>query len=243
MKDYEFEWDRIFKSQGHTGPYLQFAHARLCGGTKSRGCCQSRFTYHCQVYVVLDANLDLLVEDEALELVITFSRYPEAIQTAAQQSEPSSLVTYLFDLSHAISVAHNVLREANQKKLPRLVCFFIMLHGIFCFASVHCCRIALGNGMKLLGLNPLERIRLVPRTHSIDHLPAKLLVKQTWLVNFVTCIVSCTFICLTQFLTLIYSKRREKMLKQSDMIFECFRAEIVRRSQQSIVLKNYIICF
>jgi arginyl-tRNA synthetase len=30
IKDYAFDWKRITTFEGHTGPYLQYAHARLC---------------------------------------------------------------------------------------------------------------------------------------------------------------------------------------------------------------------
>ena len=30
VKNYEFDWDRILKPEGDTGPFLQYTHARLC---------------------------------------------------------------------------------------------------------------------------------------------------------------------------------------------------------------------
>ncbi len=29
MRDYVFEWDRMLATEGNTGPYLQYAHARI----------------------------------------------------------------------------------------------------------------------------------------------------------------------------------------------------------------------
>jgi len=136
-KDYDFDWKRIFQTNGHTGPYLQFAHARLCGVERKGG-----------VEINPNANLDLLVEEEALNLAIFIARYPEALQTAANQSEPSILVGFLFELSHAISVAHNVLWVKGQ---PQDIAEARML-------LYYTARITLGNGMKILSLQPLERM-------------------------------------------------------------------------------------
>jgi len=136
-KDYEFNWERIFQTAGHTGPYLQFAHARLCSVERKAG-----------VEINPDANLDLLVEEEGQDLAVIISRYPEIIQAASQSMEPSVLVSYLFELSHAISVAHNVLWVKGQAKdiaEARMLLY-------------HSARITLGNGMKILGLQPLERM-------------------------------------------------------------------------------------
>jgi arginyl-tRNA synthetase len=30
IRDYDFSWDRMTNKEGNTGPYLQYAHARLC---------------------------------------------------------------------------------------------------------------------------------------------------------------------------------------------------------------------
>ena len=30
LRDYVFDWDRMLASEGNTGPYLQYAHARIC---------------------------------------------------------------------------------------------------------------------------------------------------------------------------------------------------------------------
>jgi arginyl-tRNA synthetase len=92
--------------------------------------------------------LDLLVEPEALELAVCISRYPEAIRSAAETMEPSVLVAYLFELSHAISVAHNILWVKGQAK--ELAEARMLLY--------YAARITLGNGMKLVCLQPLERM-------------------------------------------------------------------------------------
>ena len=125
-KDYEFNWDRIFQANGHTGAYLQFAYARLCGVERKSG-----------YELDLEANLNLLVEPEAFQLASSMGRYPEVLVAAASTSEPSVLVAYLFELSHDVSVAHQVLwvkdRPADIAK-ARLLLYFTN-HSITCKCS------------------------------------------------------------------------------------------------------------
>lgn len=95
-----------------------------------------------------NANLDLLTEPEAVELGVMISKYPKAVQTAAQHLEPAGLVSYLFDLSHAISIAHQALWVKDREKdvaEARLLLYWAA-------------KTTLANGMKILGLQPLQRM-------------------------------------------------------------------------------------
>ncbi|KAF9362187.1 Arginyl-tRNA synthetase [Mortierella sp. NVP85] len=136
-KGYEFSWKRMTESTGNTGIYLQYAHARLCGSGV-------RFNP--------DANTDLLTEPEAFELANAISIYPEVTLQALQSFEPSTIVNYLFGLSHAISSANQVLQvkstaEAGERDLAEA-------RMLLLWAA----RVTLGNGMRVLGLEPLERM-------------------------------------------------------------------------------------
>jgi arginyl-tRNA synthetase len=137
IKDYEFKWDRVLTYEGHTGPYLQFAYARLCGIERK-----------CGVTLNPEANLDLLVEKEVLDLVVQISQFPDVVLKAADELAPSILVAYLFELSHAISACHNVLWVKGVEKdlaEARLLLYWVA-------------RQTLANGMKIIGLVPLERM-------------------------------------------------------------------------------------
>ncbi|ORX70038.1 putative arginine--tRNA ligase, cytoplasmic [Linderina pennispora] len=137
IKDYDFNWDRILSFEGTTGPYLQYAHARLCSMERRAA-----------VKVNPDADITLLTEPAAQELVDLVSRYPDLLATTLQQLEPCSIVQYLFKLSHAVSVAWESLWVHNQPTEiaeARLLMYWSA-------------RTVLGNGLTLIGLTPVERM-------------------------------------------------------------------------------------
>lgn len=99
-----------------------------------------------------DANTDLLTEPEAFELANMISMYPEITRSTLQTLEPSMIVNYLFGLSHAISAANQVLQvksvaESGDRELAEA-------RMLLLWAA----RTTLGNGMRVLGLEPLERM-------------------------------------------------------------------------------------
>lgn len=98
------------------------------------------------------ANTSLLTEPEAYELANMISQYPDITLSTLHTLEPSTIVNYLFGLSHAISSANQVLQvkaaaEAGEKELAEAR-----------FLLLWCARVTLGNGMRILGLEPLERM-------------------------------------------------------------------------------------
>jgi len=137
IKDYDFDWARITTFEGDTGPYLQYQHARLCSMERKSG-----------VKVRKDADFSLLVEPVAQEIVVLIGKFPEVVEQVGQTLEACTLLSYLFDLAHAISASHNVLWVKDREPAiaeARMALFWAA-------------RITLGSGLKLLGLRPLERM-------------------------------------------------------------------------------------
>jgi arginyl-tRNA synthetase len=124
--------------EGNTGPYLQYAHARLC----------SMEDKTVSVPVTKDIDVSLLTEKEAFDLVLQIAKYPLILQTCSQNMEPSTLVTWMFELCGAISSAHMKLKvkdqEINLAKARKLLFW--------------AARITLGNALTMLGLVPLTRM-------------------------------------------------------------------------------------
>jgi len=140
IKDYPFDWGRMTSFEGDTGPYLQYSHARLCS--------MERKAADEGIFVNPKADLTLLTEKEGHELFALIGKYPAAVQQSLVVLEPCVIVNYLFTLSHAISGALEKLRVVGREKNvaeARLIVYY-------------CARIALGNGLRLLGLIPLERM-------------------------------------------------------------------------------------
>ncbi|KAJ1506910.1 hypothetical protein HMI56_000381, partial [Coelomomyces lativittatus] len=138
IKGYSFDWKRMFNFEGDSGPYLQYAHARL-----------SSIQRKIQLSASTPLNLDLLSEPEIRPLMMLIAKFPDIIRDAPKTNfEPCHLVSYLFQLCHTVSSMLQNLYVVNQE--PELQKARLLL-----YAST---RITLGNGLRFLGLRPLEKM-------------------------------------------------------------------------------------
>lgn len=130
--------DAMTSFEGDTGPYLQYAHARLCS---------IRRRVELSDDDLKSANLTLLKEDHAVNIVRMLSQWPDVLQNALKTLEPATVLTYLFKLTHVISSSYDHLKvvgsEAEVMKAR--------------MALYDAARTTLANGMRILGLTPLER--------------------------------------------------------------------------------------
>ena len=87
IKDYVFDYDRMLADRGNTGPYLQYAHARIASIFR-----KANEAGHKPGPVVL-------AEDAERNLAMALLAFPEAIVATLEDYQPSKLCTYLFDLA------------------------------------------------------------------------------------------------------------------------------------------------
>jgi arginyl-tRNA synthetase len=137
---YPFNLERMTSLQGDTGPYLQYAHARLCSLERKAGLWGQDLTA---------ARLGLLTEAPAVTLIRLMARYPDAVKKALQTLEATTILTCLFRVAQELSTSYEVLRvvdapEGKEVSLARA-------------ALYRAARQVLRNGMILLGMTPLER--------------------------------------------------------------------------------------
>lgn len=137
IKDYEFKIERVTKFEGDTGPYLQYAHARLCSIERKSG-----------IKVEGEIDFALLCEKEAHDLALMIAQYPEIVQEARLTMEPCSIVSYLMGLSRLVSTALDRLWVMGQD--PATAKARLSLY--------QAARYTIGNGLAILGLKPLERM-------------------------------------------------------------------------------------
>jgi arginyl-tRNA synthetase len=136
IKDYDFKLERVTQFEGDTGPYLQYAHSRLCSIERKSGIKTDNY------------DISLLTEKEATELAWHIARFPDTIQEARISHEPCNIVSYLMALSQCVSQCLQklwVMGQAEEVAKARL-------------ALYKAARITLGNGLRLIGLKPLERM-------------------------------------------------------------------------------------
>ena len=90
-----FTWDRALALDGNSGPYLQYAHARICSLLDKYAAQFSGEDFSA-------AELQLLDPAER-QLALQLLQFPVAVVRAAETYKPSILAEYLFDLSQAYS--------------------------------------------------------------------------------------------------------------------------------------------
>jgi arginyl-tRNA synthetase len=137
-KDYVFDIDRMVQTTGNTGPYLQYAHARMS-----------------QVLRKAEAEgygspeqVSVLDEPAEQSLALILSRYGEVVEEVAATLQPHRLCAYLYDLSGALSIFYEqcpVLKSAGAVRDSRLA---------LCLATQR----VLASGLGLLGIEALDRM-------------------------------------------------------------------------------------
>jgi arginyl-tRNA synthetase len=139
IKDYVFDWDRMLAFEGNTGPYLQYAHARI----------RSIFR---RAEVSAEAVRDIvpiLGTPEERALALKLLSFDGAVQETAERFTPHRLCTYLFELAQEFSAFYEacpVLRaETDELRLSRLA------------LADHTARV-LAQGLSLLGIDAPERM-------------------------------------------------------------------------------------
>jgi arginyl-tRNA synthetase len=86
--DYVFDLERMIAFEGDTGPYLQYAHARVSSIFRRLG----------EPWQARDVHF-ALAENPSRELALGLLGLPEALSSALSNLEPHRLCTYLFDLA------------------------------------------------------------------------------------------------------------------------------------------------
>ncbi len=138
----DFDLD-LAKSQSTDNPvyYVQYAHARIC--SVMRQLAEQGLVWDREQGL---SELRQLVEEHEETLLVTLSRYPEVIETAALAHEPHQLAYYLRELAQAFHTyynAHAFLVEAPPLRNARL-------------ALVLATRQVLANGLGILGVSAPE---------------------------------------------------------------------------------------
>ncbi|KAJ3663111.1 hypothetical protein Zmor_007420 [Zophobas morio] len=137
QKDYDFTWDKVLQVQGDTGIRLQYTHCRLYSLEKNSGAFNPK-----------KIAPQLILEPEATILIRELARFQEILYRSNEQLEACLLVTYLFHLCNHINRAFKVLQVKSAD--PEVASQRLLL-----FSTA---RRVLGEGMKILGLQPLNEM-------------------------------------------------------------------------------------
>ncbi len=108
MRDYVFDWDRMLATEGNTGPYLQYAHARIRSIFR-RG----------QVQPPAPGAVPLLGEPTERALALELLRFAGAIEETAETLSPSKLCAYLFELATTFTSFYEACRVLVEDEALR----------------------------------------------------------------------------------------------------------------------------
>src|SRR3984957_1264978 len=99
MRDYVFDWDRMLAFEGDTGPYLQYAHARVRSIFRRAG-----------VAPPAPGAAPQLGEPQERALALQLLGFAAAVEATAQTCSPSKLCTYLFELATSFTTFYEACR-------------------------------------------------------------------------------------------------------------------------------------
>ena len=138
IKDYMFSWDKTLSFDGETGPYVQYAHARIASLLEKGG-----FDKNAEVdYKLLDS------EDEH-EIIKTLYNFTNAVIDAHEKYEPYFITRYIGDLARLFNRYYGhtqiITDEDSVLKNTRLM----LCYGV---------KNVLKEGLYLLGIQAPEKM-------------------------------------------------------------------------------------
>ncbi len=138
IKDVNFVWDEVLNFDGNTGPYVQYTYARCCGILEKADAEGVKGTAPFEI-----------TQDAESTLVKTLSLFPEKVNAARNDLEPSIIARYLLDVCADFNRFYHdcpVLKaENNVVKNTRV-------------ALVKATANVLNNGLALIGLKRPKNI-------------------------------------------------------------------------------------
>lgn len=145
VKDFHFSWDQALNFQGDSGPYLQYALARINSIEAKANNAGISLNKDNNSF-----NPDLLVEDHAYDLALLLTEFGAVIEKSGDDYEPYYIASYLLDLAKAFSRAYNELRVVDESVSKELATTRLSL-----LVAV---KYVLASGLKLLGVPVVERM-------------------------------------------------------------------------------------
>ncbi|WP_139489476.1 arginine--tRNA ligase [Brevibacillus dissolubilis] len=139
LNDINFSWEEMLTFEGETGPYVQYTHARACSLLKRGG-----YVPGGEINIVEGA----LEGDESWAVVTELLRFPEVLERALEDFDPSQVARYVILLAQTFNkfYAHvRIVAEDEAVKESRL-------HLVAAVIEV------LKEGLRLLGLQAPEEM-------------------------------------------------------------------------------------
>ena len=113
ITDIDFSWDKALALEGNSGPYLQYAYARVCSLLAKAGTSNQQLT----------TNSFAISTAAEKQLALQLLEFPSAVVRAAEAYKPSVLADYLFQMAQLYSSFYQnspILKSEESVKNARL---------------------------------------------------------------------------------------------------------------------------
>ncbi len=136
-KNVIFSWDQALNFEGDSGPYIQYAYARICSIIRKYG-----------KDINEDINFNLLRNNKEFELVKLLSEFPFIVEESTKQLKPHHIANYLLELAKTFNEFYHSCPVLQEKEKLRNARLFL----------IKCVKRVLKNGMNLLGMEEIEKM-------------------------------------------------------------------------------------
>jgi arginyl-tRNA synthetase len=143
IKDVNFDWDEVLSFDYGSGPYVQYAHARL-----------SSIVRRYDREVTEPVAYERLTDSGERQLLQKLEWFPRQMDIVAEKREPSYLCSYLVDLA---STLNSYLQKGAKDPSLRILADDADLSNAR-VALIEATRTVIKNGLSLLGMNAPERM-------------------------------------------------------------------------------------
>jgi arginyl-tRNA synthetase len=141
VNDYNFDMKRCTSFEGDFGPFIQYSHVRLCS--------VQRKNPNVPIPTTIDEiDVSILDHPKIHEILYQLALYPTQLRTAYQLSEPSTIVTWCFKISHLVASAWETVKVAGASEEEAKARLFLFIQT----------REVLASAMRLLSLTPIEHM-------------------------------------------------------------------------------------
>jgi len=105
-----FDWDKAIQFEGETGPYIQYAHARINSILK-------------KTKKPKKANYEVLQKPEETKLIQLLEKFPKIVSDAAKNYKANTISNYALNLAQSFNEFYEknqILKEEKEIKVARL---------------------------------------------------------------------------------------------------------------------------
>lgn len=138
-RDITFDPKESISFDGNTGPYIQYAYARI----------QSIINKNKKKTSFKNINFELLGNEQERTLINSLKQFPKAIQISISENNPANIANFIYELAQNFNHfyhEHSVLSAENEELVQARL------------KLIESVGIVLKNGLRLLGIDVVEKM-------------------------------------------------------------------------------------